>query len=136
MRKRRNADHVVPLLREPDRDLAKGLAVLDVCRKLGIAQATCYRWRQPHDPALVDSDRRRRELEFEVDRLKRLVVELLLDKQMLQDIAKKVVSPNQQRAPSIISASTTGSRNGGSTASWAGRSILRYRPSRGLTSRP
>src|SRR5208337_1946410 len=50
---------------------------------------TYYRWRQQHDPEQVDSDRRCRELELEVDRHKRLVAELLLDKQMLQDIAKK-----------------------------------------------
>jgi putative transposase len=48
-----------------------------------------YRWRQKRDPDKPDSDRRCRELELEVDRLKKLVAELLLDKQMLQDIAKK-----------------------------------------------
>jgi putative transposase len=37
----------------------------------------------------VDNDRRCRELEVEVERLKRLVAELILDKQMLQDIARK-----------------------------------------------
>ena len=52
-----------------------------------------YRWRQQYDPEKVDADRRCRELELEVDRLKRLVAELLLDKQMLQDIAKKKQSP-------------------------------------------
>ncbi len=61
----------------------------DVCRKLGIAQTTDYRWRQRHDPARVNADRRCRELEVEIERLKRLVAELLLHKQMLQDIAKK-----------------------------------------------
>jgi putative transposase len=89
MRRRRKADEVARLLREADRDLAKGLTVGDVCRKLGIAQNTYYRWRQRHDPTQVDADRRCRELEIEVERLKRLVAELLLDKQMLQDIAKK-----------------------------------------------
>jgi putative transposase len=89
MRRRRNADEVAKLLREADRDLAKGLTVGDVCRKLGIAQNTYYRWRQRHDPARDDPDRRCRELEIEVNRLKMLVAELLLDKQMLQDIAKK-----------------------------------------------
>ena len=72
-----------------DRDLAKGLSVSDVCRKVGIAETTYYRWRQRHDPAQIDADRRCRELESEVERLKRLVAELMLDKQMLQDIAKK-----------------------------------------------
>jgi putative transposase len=67
----------------------KGLTIGDICRKLGIAQTTYHRWRQHHDPARVDTDRRCRELEVEVERLKRLVAELLLDKQMLQDLAKK-----------------------------------------------
>ena len=89
MKKRRNADQVAPLLREADRDLARGLTVADVCRKLGITQATYYRWRKRHDPEVVDNERRCRELEHDVERLKRLVAELLLDKQMLQEIAKK-----------------------------------------------
>src|SRR3984957_4848631 len=99
MRRRRNSDEVARLLREADRDLAKGLTISDFCRKQGIAETTYYRWRQRHNPGQVDNDRRCRELELEVDRLKRLVAELLLDKTMLQDIAKKkVVSPDQQRA--------------------------------------
>jgi putative transposase len=89
MRRRRTADEVARVLRDADRDLAKGLTVLDVCRKIGVAQTTYHRWRQRHDPAKVDTDRRCRELEAETERLKRLVAELLLDKQMLQDIAKK-----------------------------------------------
>lgn len=89
MKKRRTADEVTRLLRDVDRDLAKGLTVADACRKLGIGETTYYRWRQRHNPAAVHADRRCRELESEVDRLKRLVAELMLDKQMLQDIAKK-----------------------------------------------
>jgi putative transposase len=89
MKKRRTADQIVRLLREADRDLAKGLTVADVCRKCGIAQNTYYRWRQEQAPAQVDDARRVRELETEVERLKRLVAELMLDKQMLQDLAKK-----------------------------------------------
>lgn len=89
MRKRRNAEEVSRTLREADRDLAKGLTVSDICRKLGIAETTYYRWRQRHAPEQANSDRRTRELELEVERLKRLVAELLLDKQMLQDISKK-----------------------------------------------
>jgi putative transposase len=89
MQKRRTADEVTRLLRDFDRDLAGGLTIPDICRKVGIAETTYYRWRKRHDPARVDTDRRCRELESEVGRLKRLVAELMLDKQMLQDIAKK-----------------------------------------------
>jgi putative transposase len=89
MSKRRTADEVTRLLKDVDRDLAKGLTISDICRKNGIAITTYYRWRERHDPATVDTDRRCRQLEIEIDRLKRLVAELLLDKTMLQDVAKK-----------------------------------------------
>lgn len=58
MRKRRNAEEVARLLRDFDRDLAKGHTVQDVCRKVGIAETTYYRWRQRHDPDQADADRR------------------------------------------------------------------------------
>jgi putative transposase len=89
MRRRRTADEITRLLKEADRDLAKGLTVSDICRKHGISQSMYYRWRDKRDPAKVDADRRHREVEIENERLKKLVAELLLDKQMLQDIAKK-----------------------------------------------
>jgi putative transposase len=89
MRRRRTADEIARLLKEADRDLAKGLTVSDICRKHGISSSMYYRWRDQRDPDKVDADRRCRELEVEADRLKKLVAELLLDKQMLQDIAKK-----------------------------------------------
>jgi putative transposase len=89
LRKRWTADEIARALRDVDRDLAKGLTISDIYRKIGVAETTYDRWRQRHDPAQVDASRRRRELETEVERLKRLVAELKLDKQMLQDIAKK-----------------------------------------------
>jgi transposase-like protein len=89
MGKRRTADQIKRLLREADRDLAKGLTVSDTCRKLGVSENTFYRWRQRFNPAQVDDGRRVRELEVEVERLKLLLAEVMLDKQMLQDVAKK-----------------------------------------------
>jgi putative transposase len=89
MKRRWTADEITRLLKEVDRDLTKGLTVSDVCRKHGVGLSTYYRWREKRDPDKVDTDHRCRELELEVDRLKKLVAELLLDKQMLQDIAKK-----------------------------------------------
>ena len=44
MRRRRTAEEVARLLREADRDLAKELTVSDICRKVGIAETTYYRW--------------------------------------------------------------------------------------------
>ena len=89
MGKRRTPEEIQRLLREVDRDLAKGLTVADICRKCGITENSYYRWRQRFDPAKVDDARRVRELEAEVERLKLLVAELLLDQKMLQEVAKK-----------------------------------------------
>lgn len=89
MGKRRTPEQIQRLLREAERDLAKGLTVGDVCRKIGVSQTSYHRWRQRFDPTVVDDSRRIRELQGEVERLKLLVAELLLDKRMLQDIAKK-----------------------------------------------
>jgi putative transposase len=89
MGKRRTPEQIQRLLREADRDLAKGLTIGDVCRKIGVSQTSYHRWRQRFDPAKIDDARRIRELQVEVERLKLLVAELLLDKRMLQDVAKK-----------------------------------------------
>jgi putative transposase len=89
MVKRRTREQIQRLLQEAGRDLAKGLTVGDVCRKLGVGQSTFRRWRQGNDPTKVHDGQRIRELQVEVERLKLLVAELLLDKRMLQDVAKK-----------------------------------------------
>jgi putative transposase len=138
MRRRRNADEVARLLREADRDLAKGLTISDICRKQGIAETTDYRWRQRHAPGQVDNDRWCRELELEVDRLKRLVAELHLDKTMLQDIAKKKwLARTNSGPPPITSTRSTAYPSGESAALWAGpvRACVTA-GSGGMTNRP
>jgi putative transposase len=87
--KRRTVAQIQHVLREAEHDLAKGLTISDICRKLGVSQNTFYRWRQKYTSHDDDDTRRVRELSLEVDRLKKLVAELMLDKQMLQEVAKK-----------------------------------------------
>jgi transposase-like protein len=89
MGKRKKPEEIKRLLAEAERDLARGLAVADVCRKLGVSEATYHRWRQRFGAARADEGRRVKQLESEVARLKELVAELLLDKRLLQDVAKK-----------------------------------------------
>ena len=89
MGKRRTREQIKQLLREAERDLAKGLTVGDFCRKAGISQTTYHRCRLRFNSAKVDEGRHVRELQSEVERLKILVAELLLDKRMLQDVAQK-----------------------------------------------
>jgi transposase-like protein len=89
MGKRKKPEEIKRLLAEAGRDLAKGLSVADVCRKIGVSEATYHRWRHCFARDEGDDSRRVKELQTEVARLKELVAELLLDKRMLQDVAKK-----------------------------------------------
>ena len=66
-----------------------GVAVAEVCRKLGISEATFYNWKKKFSGLGPDELRRLRQLEEENSRLKQIVADLTLDKQMLQDVLKK-----------------------------------------------
>jgi putative transposase len=67
------------------RQAESGTPVEEIIRKLGIAEQTFYRWKKRHAGLGVAELRRLRQVEDENRRLKRLVADLTLDKQMLQD---------------------------------------------------
>ena len=66
-----------------------GTRVDEVCRKMGISEATFYNWKKKYGGLGVSELRRLRQLEDENSRLKQIVADLSLDKQMLQDVLKK-----------------------------------------------
>lgn len=66
-----------------------GTPVSEVCRKLGIAEQTFYRWKSKYGGMLPSDMKRLRQLEEENTRLKKLVADLSLDKVMLQDVLTK-----------------------------------------------
>jgi putative transposase len=66
-----------------------GVAVAEVCRKMGISEATFYNWKKKYGGLGVSELRKLRQLEEENRHLKQLVADLSLDKQMLQDVLKK-----------------------------------------------
>ena len=66
-----------------------GIRVDEVCRKMGISEATFYNWKKKYGGLGVSELRRLRQLEDENKRLKQIVADLTLDKQMLQDVLKK-----------------------------------------------
>ena len=63
--------------------------ILEVCRKMGVAEQTFYRWKKKFLGMGVAEVRRLKVLEEENRKLKQLVAELSLDKQMLQDVLRK-----------------------------------------------
>ena len=61
----------------------------EVCRKMGISEATFYNWKKKFAGLGVTELRRLRQLEDENLRLKKLVSDLNLDKEMLQEVLKQ-----------------------------------------------
>ncbi len=66
-----------------------GVRVSEVCRKMGISEATFYNWKKKYGGLGVSELRRLKMLEEENYKLKQIVADLSLDKQMLQDVLKK-----------------------------------------------
>jgi putative transposase len=87
-RKKYGVEQIISMLREAEVDLSKGSTAGQVCKKLGVAQNTYYRWRREYGGLRIDQAKRLRDLERENDRLKRLVAELTLDKAILKEAAE------------------------------------------------
>ena len=71
------------------RQVEAGTPVPDVCRQLGVGEATFYSWKKKYAHLGVSELRRLRQLEDENARLKRLVADLTLDKHMLSEALRK-----------------------------------------------
>ena len=71
------------------RQAESGTSVPEICRKMGIVEQTFYRWKKKYVGMGVADIRKVRILEEENRKLKQLVADLSLDKQMLQDVLRK-----------------------------------------------
>lgn len=73
------------------RQAEEGTAVAEVCRKAGISEATYYNWRRKYGGLMPSEMKRLKQLEEENGRLKRIVADLSLDKEMLQDVIRRKI---------------------------------------------
>lgn len=71
------------------RQVEGGGRVAEICRKLGVSEQTFYAWRKKYAGMGVSELRRIRQLEEENRRLKQVVADLTLDKQMLQEVLSR-----------------------------------------------
>ena len=86
---RHRPEQVIAKLRQAEAELAQGHGIAQVCQKLAISEQTFHRWRNQYGGMKAEEAKKLKELEVENARLKRLVAELSLDKQMLQEVAQK-----------------------------------------------
>lgn len=66
-----------------------GISIKEIARKYGVCENTVYRWRRKCDGLSPSELKRLKELERENSQLKKLVAELSLDKQILQDVLQR-----------------------------------------------
>ena len=86
-KKRVSAEQIVVVLRQIEVLMSQGKAAPVACREAGISQQSYYRWRKEYGGLELDQAKRMKELERENVRLKRLVADLSLEKQVLKDVA-------------------------------------------------
>ncbi len=85
MKKRFNEAQIIVVLQEQE----AGGKVSDLCRRHGISEATFYNWKSKYGGMTVSEAKRLRALEEENRRLKKLVADLTLDKDILQETLSK-----------------------------------------------
>jgi putative transposase len=81
-------EQIVTLLRQIEVAIANGKTTPQACKEAQITVQTYYRWRKEFGGLKLDQAKRLKELEKENSKLKRLVAELSLEKQILKDVAE------------------------------------------------
>ena len=85
--KKYKPEQIVTLLRQVEVEIANGKTTPQACKEAEITAQTYYRWRKEYGGLKLDQAKRLQELERENAKLKRLVAELCLEKQILKDVA-------------------------------------------------
>ena len=83
--KRHTPEQIIAKLREADAMLAGGRTIGQVVQQLGVSEQTFHRWRNQYGGMKAGDAKRLKELEQENARLKRVVADQALDKQILQE---------------------------------------------------
>ncbi len=86
-KKRFSAEQIVMLLRQIEVAMGQGKSAQIACREAGISEQSYYRWRKEYGGLQLEQAKRMKDLEKENVRLKRLVADISLEKQVLKDIA-------------------------------------------------
>ncbi len=80
-------EQIILALRQQE---ARDKTVAEVSRELGISQATFFKWKKKYGGMDLEEAKRLRQLELENARLKKMVANLMLDKEILEEALKKL----------------------------------------------
>jgi len=84
--KRPTTEQKIRILRQAD---AAGTSIVDVCREAGIREQTFHRWKREFGMMDLDSAKQLKELQKENARLKRMLADELLGKELLKEALEK-----------------------------------------------
>jgi len=86
-RKRHTPEQIINKRWQAEVELSEGKTVPQACKKIGVAEQTYYRWRHEYGGMRTEQVKRLKELEKENAQLKKLVADLSLDNQVLNEAA-------------------------------------------------
>ena len=81
-------EQIIATLRQIEVQLAQGKSLALACQEAGLSEQSYYRWRREYGGLQLEQAKRLKELERENARLRRLVADLSLEKQVLKDVAQ------------------------------------------------
>jgi putative transposase len=84
---RQSAEQVVLMLRQIEVQTAQGKSIAVACKEADVSEQSYYRWRKEYGGLKVDQAKKMKDLERENARLRHLVADLSLEKQVLADVA-------------------------------------------------
>ena len=87
-KKQHNSEAIIRKQRQADVLIHEGQSISEICRTLGISDATYYKWRKEYGGMQMAQARRLKELEKENNRLKKAVANLTVDKLILQEVVQ------------------------------------------------
>ena len=95
-KKRFSSEQIIAKLRQIEVQLAQGKSIALACKDAAISEQSYFRWRKEYGGVAVEQARRLKDLERENARLRRLVADLSLEKQILKDVASGPEGQRQQ----------------------------------------
>ena len=88
MAKRAKPEEIIAKLREGEVRLSQGESVGMAAKSIGVTEQTYYRWRKEYGGLQVNQAKRLKDMEKENTRLRKAISDLILDKQILEEVIK------------------------------------------------